>query len=574
MFKKAGIRHGLCIIVSVSFSFLYNWNLVFDELFCSFLYVFFLTEILSRSRWAFALGTPVLFLPSAAASFFFSRFDVKMSTNIAAALIETSASEAGELLSVDFYLWIFFSVLLCIIFSGALFYISNGVPTKRDWPLDSFLFLVGCSVVFFCLEPVNHKHRYMLVIIFEISFGIILFNKTQQLARIKNKYQLLAFGIMGVLIGFCILNIKETRKFRPFDYSYYINKHMNQVAKIREALKKRFDISALPSTFDQERGNNLKVVLVLGESSRPDHFQLLGYERPTTPLLSKRSNLIAFSDVHSRTGFTRLAIPNIMTRQKSSRIKDLGRETSIITLFKKHGFHTSWITMNNFYGKSNITTSHFIHEADDVFVRKEYEEKYSYGMDGYLLPPFEKKLNGFPRQRQFIVLHTRGSHWRYDRRYPKEFEIFKPVDKLSSNPAKCDPESLVNAYDNTILFVDYFLNEVIKRLENQNAVMIYVGDHGESLGEDGIFLHAREHVAAQMHVPLIVWGSDMFLTMYGDKFDALKKCTNKNLKHDHVFHTLLGLTGFRSEQIIDQKLDLTSSSAGCDGVAKISNIEK
>ena len=164
-------------------------------------------------------------------------------------------------------------------------------------------------------------------------------------------------------------------------------------------------------------------------------------------------------------------------------------------------------------------------------------------MDGILLeglPQYIEKHQG----NTLIVLHQNGSHGpRYNKRYPKVFEQFRPVCD-SSDVRECTREELINAYDNTILYTDYLIHQTINIAEKTNrpAVVIYVSDHGESLGEKGLYLHGFPYALApeeQKKVPLVIWMSQAFQ----DARDISNAClANKTAySHDHIFHSMLGL---------------------------------
>ena len=167
-----------------------------------------------------------------------------------------------------------------------------------------------------------------------------------------------------------------------------------------------------------------------------------------------------------------------------------------------------------------------------------------------MLPYFESEIA--KTNKSLIVLHTTGSHWNYSARYPQKFSKFAPsCDELSGkrDHSACGIDRLVNSYDNSILYTDYFLSEVIERLQGKNAFVIYVSDHGESLGEDGFYGHGGDIRPEQMKVPLLVWFSDKFL-----KNKSLK--TNiQPLSHDNIFHSLLHCSDVKSE-IIDPEMSL------------------
>jgi glucan phosphoethanolaminetransferase (alkaline phosphatase superfamily) len=134
-----------------------------------------------------------------------------------------------------------------------------------------------------------------------------------------------------------------------------------------------------------------------------------------------------------------------------------------------------------------------------------------------------------------------GSHWWYENRYDERFRKFKPVIKTKFIPSNSEAE-MINSYDNTILYLDFFLNQTINELENKNktALLIYLSDHGELLGENGKWLHAQPGDEKSIRSPaLIIWYSDKFQKRFPDKIDNLKQNQNKYLPLDFFYHTIL-----------------------------------
>jgi lipid A ethanolaminephosphotransferase len=170
-----------------------------------------------------------------------------------------------------------------------------------------------------------------------------------------------------------------------------------------------------------------------------------------------------------------------------------------------------------------------------------------------MLVNLQDYIDSNPEKDMLIVLHMMGSHGpAYYKRYPSEFEIFKPACQ-TAQLSDCNDKEINNAYDNTILYTDYFLAKVIGLLkDNTNefeASMIYIGDHGESLGEGGLYLHGLPYFMApdeQKRVPVIIWmdGGDIREDV---NYPELSRMTNKRLAHDNLFHLLLGIFEVNTE---------------------------
>jgi glucan phosphoethanolaminetransferase (alkaline phosphatase superfamily) len=176
--------------------------------------------------------------------------------------------------------------------------------------------------------------------------------------------------------------------------------------------------------------------------------------------------------------------------------------------------------------------------------------------DGVMLPYLDNVLA--KPKKQFIVIHTSGSHWNYAARYPSEFEIFKPGCKdisTQTDQPGCGEPGLTNSYDNSIIYTDYILSQIIKRLGDKNAFLIYASDHAESLGENGIYGHGTHMVPEQLTITFIFWASDKFISHHPNLLETLSRKTKENLNHDYIFHSALDCIGIASS-IIDSSLSL------------------
>ncbi len=554
-------RYFLCFVTAAMYSLIFNHELgVSLKMLAAFCYVLLYVLVLSRHKWIFLVGLPALVLPSALAAFFINKFNVKITVDIASVLLQTTRSKAAEFISGELVFWLVSAVVACGLLIWANFYLIRRSilrsTLKRDWYFETYLLLALGVTLFFCLNPVSQAKRYVLALILVITLFIAYFKgRDFKLLVLQKKIKPLIVCIgYSFLIVLGMANMKQARRFHPFDFSYAVAQHYENRAELLKSIAKRKDIAKYSSSFDEGRGSDLNVVLILGESARPDHFQLYGYPRETTPRLVKRKNLVAFTNVKTRSASTSIAVPNILTRAATHKLDELGNETSFLSLYRKHGFFTAWLSMNDVYGKHNISTTSYAEPADFKYFRREHEAKYKQSRDDYLLPIYRQLLKDHQTGKLFVVLHTRGSHWRHDRRYPKEFEKF-PVREMSNTPAKCHQPSLVNAYDNSILFTDYIIDTLMEAVYDRNALVVYIGDHGESIGEDNYYGHSQESRPEQMMVPLIWWGTPTFVENYGEQFAILRSKKDTAILHDHFFHTLLDLTGFKTK-VIKKKLSL------------------
>lgn len=297
------------------------------------------------------------------------------------------------------------------------------------------------------------------------------------------------------------------------------------------------------------------VILVVGESDRAANHSLNGYARQTNPLLSLRKDVYSFSNVYSCGTETTISVPCMFgpyNRDDFSVDKAHGTE-NVLDLLHKSGVEILW--RDNDSGCKNVCDRIAVEDFNDADI-KPYCNNFECH-DEVLLYNLQAKINSTIGD-QLIVLHKKGNHGpAYYRRYPERFNEFLPIC-ASNEITHCSDEELLNTYDNVVLYTDYFLDRVIKILEqNSNKYqtgMIYVSDHGESLGENGVYLHAMPYLLApkhQKHIPFMIWFSKDFAI----NRKQLQISLDQELSHDHLFHTLLGL--FKIKTIAyNQELDI------------------
>ena len=287
-------------------------------------------------------------------------------------------------------------------------------------------------------------------------------------------------------------------------------------------------------------------VFVIGETSRANNWGLYGYERNTTPLLQQQEGLVAFSDVLTQSNTTHKSVPMLMSLACAEDYDQIYATKGLITAFKDAGFYTAYLS-NQDYNNSFI----------DIFGKEADEEVFLKYTD---LPAAEKKdtklaelvadLIKQGHQKLLVVLHTYGSHFNYYERYPQEMAQFKP-DRIT-NVTPENRQVLVNAFDNTILQTDFFLNGLIEQLKEVDATtaLLYTSDHGEDIYDDDrhLFLHASPVPSYyQLHVPFVVWTSESYRTAYPEVAAHLMANKEKKVSSNAtVIHTLFGIGGIET----------------------------
>ncbi len=299
-------------------------------------------------------------------------------------------------------------------------------------------------------------------------------------------------------------------------------------------------------------------VLVIGETSRADNWQLLGYDRPTNPGLSKRSDIVTFSKALSESNTTHKSVPMLLSGLSAENFKDsIYVSKSIISAFKEAGYATTFLSNQ---GRNRSFIDFYADEADKtVFLRDNGKSHY----DTELIKPMKEFIAKSNCGKVFIVLHTYGSHFNYIDRYPAEASFFKP-DKQALAESR-NRSRLINAYDNTIVQTDRLLDEIMNILEGEECCssMIYVSDHGEDIFDDerDRFLHASPAPTYyQIHVPMVIWMSSEFRKKYPSKFHIAQLNKDKDISSSKiVFNTMLHLAGISTDNY-DATMALSDSA--------------
>lgn len=303
-------------------------------------------------------------------------------------------------------------------------------------------------------------------------------------------------------------------------------------------------------TFTSEsvaNSDSLVVVFVIGESLRNDHLQINGYERETTPYLMEEDNLVSLADIYGAECFTHTSVPQIMTRADSANPQRAYDEQSFVTIFNDAGFRTTWIANQ----ESVATYAYFMNECDTLIYVNGDKSVYTFDkwLDEDILPHLENELKD-DNPTQLHILHSIGSHWWYNSHYTDEFERYTPVIKsrvVSSNTQ----EEMINSYDNTILYTDYFIKETIDLIRDKKSILIFLSDHGESLGEDGYYLHGADR--PELHYPAaFVWYSDKYAQSFPDMIENLKDNSDKKYRSDYLFHSIIDAADITTEYIEPQ----------------------
>lgn len=309
----------------------------------------------------------------------------------------------------------------------------------------------------------------------------------------------------------------------PWSYSvnlslFYIHKHQKNEKEI-----------LLPNATIKDNKKSV-IVLVIGESARRQNFSLYGYKKNTNPLLSKTPNLFHF-DATSCATYTTAGVKCILEHTSTDELYEI-----LPNYLYRNNVEVIWRTTN--WGEPPIHIKNY--QNTDALMPNCKGDGCKF--DEVLLSGLKEQILASKKNKILIVLHTSTSHGpSYSKKYPAQFEVFKPVCN-SVELGNCSQTDLVNAYDNTIVYTDYILHQLIenlKELKEYNSAMIFVSDHGESLGEKNLYMHGVPMSIApkeQYEIPFIVWLSD----------SSKQLKPNKTLSQNNVFHSVLNFLGIQS----------------------------
>lgn len=403
---------------------------------------------------------------------------------------------------------------------------DNDVAVSADmvtWPLILWMLIITSGALWLSLQ----KKRYTL--------------------DLKDKYIYIPV-VLALISAFIMYNpdgrfSRPVRERIPINIFYITGKYLvdkNEVMTVRPCVCD-YAVSLNPE-------DSIVTVVVIGEALRRDNLSINGYYRNTTPKLAEL-NVVSFDSLYSEYVYTNRSVPHILTRADKDNPDRAYTERSFIDIFKKAGIRTASIANQDFEKSYN----YFINEADTVIISNISKNFYNFDkwLDGDVLPHYNNLLA--QSDNQMILIHTIGSHWWYNAHYTDEYEVFKPVMK-SRIVSNCDSMEIVNSYDNTVLYTDYVLSEIIMPLQEKCAVVIYVSDHGEALGENNMWLHAGD--SEMMHYPAaFVWMSDVYKQKFPYKNDAVENNRHKNITTDAVYHSVIDAADINTD-VLDTTLSV------------------
>lgn len=491
------------------------------ELVGTLLVTFFLFRVLSiggRRLWK-VLATLVVLI-SAGASYYMTNLNVVIGYGIVASVMTTDVDLSKEVVGWHFISWLVLTSILPL----ACIWINQARDTLLYQLRTSGQRLRGIAIVLLSALLVWGPIRLMEVHLKE----------TERLSQVD----LPSYG--GVLAN----------SYLPSNWvaalGLYGWTQVDESTDTRELFDpaKKFTYVA-PKDID-----DTYMVFIIGETTRWDHMGLFGYERNTTPGLAKEKNLVAFRGYSCDTA-TKLSLRCMFVRQggASDNPQRTLKEQNVFAVLHQLGFTGDLLAMQSELWFYSNTMANNIAYREQIGAEPRNRGK---SVDDMLLA--DELQNVLARQsekgKHLIIIHTKGSHFNYTQRYPRNFAQWKP--ECVNVDDKCSKAELINSYDNSITYVDHFLVNVFDQLRDKKAIVFFAADHGESINEHER-LHGTPRKMAppeQFRVPMMVWMSDKYLQNqdHAKSFAYLQQqaAMKQPKRHVELYDTIMGCLGYTS----------------------------
>ena len=475
--------------------------------------------LLWPTRWLMRAATSVLFVIAAAGSYFCNEYGAIMNQDMMRNVLQTDPAEAGALMNPELLLQV---LLLGVLPAMLVWRVRLPVMTWKSQLLQRGLFIIVALTI-------------SMAGLFANSADFAVFFREHKLVRYTLSPSAAATSMIGILAG----------------------------SHDGDASQPLIDPAGNVQHTAAATARPLVLFLVVGETARAANFQLGGYARPTNPELSLVAGLTYFQRSTSCGTSTAISVPCLFSHlgRADFNVDTAGRYANLLDSLVKGGFDVEWRD-NNSSCKGvcpRVASVDYTNAANADYCTADncYDE--------VMLADLPAKLRGITKD-TVIVFHQKGSHGpAYFERYPPAFEKFKPACR-SNQLQHCSAQEIINAYDNTIAYTDHVLAKQIALLrkadDRLDGLLIYASDHGESLGENSIYLHGMPFAFApdvQKQVPMLMWASAGYVSRARLQGDCLRTEAALPVSHDFFYHTVLGAAELRNAAY-DRRLDLLS---GC-----------
>lgn len=459
----------------------------------------------------------ILLLLSSVANYAMFNLGVFIDSDMYRNIIETNSREAFDLITFSAVVWVLLSGILPLLplwWAKIVF-----VPWKTELFLR-FRNMLAAFLMLLCFVPVSYKEY--------VSFG---------------------------------RNNREVRKLiNTFNYIYAVGRYYKRQS---DATRKFVVLDDKASAEFPVNAPRRVLVLMIGETARAKNFSLYVYERETNPLLAKQ-DIVSFQDTSSCGTATAVSLPCMFSHfgRDNFDADDAKYTQNLVDLLQLAGYDVWW--RENDDGCKGVCKR--VASEDMVASRNPIHCEKDFCRDEVLLNGLFEKISELKKD-TVIVLHMMGSHRpTYYKRYPERFKKFLPACD-TADLQKCSREQIVNTYDNTILYTDFVISsaiDILKKFPQHETGLIYISDHGESLGENNIYLHGIPYAIApqeQKKVPFLLWMSEKMKKSTSSDWKCLQRQARiAGYSQDNLFHSVLGLMKVKTS-VYDAGLDIFSSCA-------------
>jgi lipid A ethanolaminephosphotransferase len=479
--------------------------------------------VLVPTRFGVRVAASALFVVAALGSYFASAYGAVMNQDMLRNVIETDPAEVGGLINFD--------LLAHVLMLGV-------VPALLVWRIE--------------LPSSTWRVRLR-----------------QRLSFIGFALALCAAAMFACSANYAVF----FREYKPVRYALSPAAPIVSLVGLLSAHERRdprvplIDVSGNVQRVAAPTRKPLVLFLVVGETARAANFQLGGYARATNPRLRALADVVYFDHATSCGTATAVSVPCMFSHlpREQFDVNQADRYTNLLDALVKADFAVEW--RDNNAGCKGVCAR--VVQVSYPGVADSAHCPNSYCYDDVMLTDLSARLESLQRD-SVIVFHAIGSHGpAYSERYPPQFEIFKPACR-SNELQRCSGQEIVNAYDNSIAYTDYLLSRQIELLQanadHLDSALIYASDHGESLGEQGIYLHGMPYSFAprgQKEVPMLFWASPGYVERTGLSMGCARARPHDAVSHDNLYHTVLGAMEVR-DAVYDPTLDIF---ARCRGAA-------
>ncbi|MHC3032645.1 phosphoethanolamine transferase [Acinetobacter nosocomialis] len=473
-------------------------------------------------KWTAKIFAILLVFIGGFSSYFVNTLGVIISPDQIQNIAQTDVAEATDLLSLRFGLWTIFFVILPI----------------------------------FLITQVKLKSEKILPLLLKKVLSIAL-----------------AFAVVGGLLFAYYVDFAAI--FREHRDLKGMISPQNTISSVMSYYRKKAPKKNLPLVKYGEDAHQVQqtqkdlpklMVLVVGETARAESFSLNGYAKNTNPELSKQ-DILNFSQVSSCGTATAVSVPCMFSGMPRADYNEqlASHREGLLDIAKRAGYQVTWIDNNS--GCKGACD-----RVEQYQIPEDLKQKWCKDgecLDGILIDSLKQYLASIPKddkRPRLVVLHQMGSHGpAYYKRAPEGYQPFKPTCDTNAIQG-CSPAELLNSYDNTIVYTDHVLSQMIntlKEVSNYQTGLWYLSDHGESTGEHGMYLHGSPYSIApsqQTHIPMIMWFSDGWKQHNLAQVNCLNQQTKQKLSQDNLFPSLLSLLDVQT-QVINPQLDMLHSCA-------------